>query len=163
MCRAKIDKQIEERGKGRKGGLMREAKKGDTVKLYYSGKIDDGTEFAVSNEDEPVVLTIGDGSVVPGFENGLIGMTQGQKRIITVPPEEGVGHKSDELIIDVNKNDFPSDMDLHEGMKIKIKTEDGDYATITVINIDEDVVTIDANSPFAGKTITFTVELVDFI
>lgn len=142
---------------------MREAQKGDTVKVYYKGQIEDGTEFAVSDNPGPIELTIGDGTTLPGFENGLIGMTVGDKRIITVPPEEGFGHKDQDLVFQVNKDNFPPHMDLHEGMKVKVKTEDGNKTTITIINIDDDTVTVDANSPFAGKTVSFTVDLVEFV
>ena len=142
---------------------MRQAKKGDTVKLKYRGKIEDETEFTFPNDDAPIELTIGDGSMIPGFENAIVGMTSGEKRTITVFPEEGFGHKRQDLIVNVDRVDVPPHIKLTLGKNLIVKTGDEEELTVTVTDINDDIITIDANSPLAGKTVIFDIELLEFI
>lgn len=137
----------------------RQAAEGDTVKVNYTGKLEDGTIFDTSEGSEPLQFTIGDGRMIPGFDQGVRGMAVGETKSITLTPDQAYGEHTDDRIIRVGKSAFPPDMQLTEGMQLQSPTG----MPVTVLKIDADSVTIDANHPLAGKTLTFDVTLVEII
>ncbi|MBD3332473.1 peptidylprolyl isomerase [candidate division GN15 bacterium] len=139
---------------------MAEAKSGDTVKVHYTGKLNDGTVFDSSREREPLEVTIGAGQVIPGFENGIIGMAPGETKSISVSKDEAYGDHRQELTMDVNKSDFPETITPEVGQMLQMKNPNGDLIRVVVSEIKDDTVTIDANHPLAGKDLTFELELV---
>jgi len=139
---------------------MRQAKCGDRVTVHYTGKLENGEVFANSKVGEPFEFTIGKEEVVPGFEKGVIGMEVGETKTITVPPEEAYGPRSEELLVDVSKSALPEDITPAIGGQLQIPQKDGNPIRVTVSDMNEDTVTLDANHPLAGITVVFDILLV---
>ena len=140
---------------------MSKVKDGDTVKVHYTGKLENGDVFDSSREKEPFEFTVGNKAVIPGFEKGLVGMGVGDTKTIEIPPEEAYGTKQDELVVVVNKTEFPEDITPSVGQRLQIKQQDGNPVVVTITDLTEDSVTLDANHPLAGYTLFFEVEIVD--
>ena len=139
---------------------MSQAKHGDTVTVHYTGRLENGEVFADSKDGEPLEFILGSGEVIPGLESGIIGMKAGETKTISVPPEEAYGPRHEELVIDVKKSEFPENLTLAIGQQLQIRQSDGDPLRVTVADIDEDTITLDANHPLADCTLTFTILLV---
>lgn len=140
---------------------MSKVKLGDTVKVHYTGKLDDGTIFDSSREREPFQVNLGAGNVIPGFENGIIGMEVGQSKTVTIPPEDGYGSRRQDLVVEVKEKDFPDNIEPEPGQRLRVKQADGSVVNVTVAGVDSGVITLDANHPLAGKTLTFEIELME--
>ncbi|MFZ5981526.1 MAG: FKBP-type peptidyl-prolyl cis-trans isomerase [Candidatus Zixiibacteriota bacterium] len=140
---------------------MSQAQDGSKVKVHYTGKLDDGTVFDSSKGRNPFEFEIGAGAVIPGFEKGIRGMKVGETKTITIPPDEAYGHKREELIADVKKSHFPPDIIPTVGQQLQMQQSDGRPLNVMVTEINGEDVTLDANHPLAGKTLTFEVELVE--
>jgi len=140
---------------------MSKVKDGDTVKVHYTGKLENGDVFDSSREREPFEFTVGNKAVIPGFEKGVVGMGVGDTKTIEIPPEEAYGPKQDELVVVVNKTEFPEDITPSVGQRLQIKQQDGNPVVVTITDLTEDSVTLDANHPLAGYTLFFEVEIVD--
>lgn len=141
---------------------MSQAKNGDTVKVHYTGKFKDGTVFDSSEGRDPLQFEIGSRSVIPGFESGVVGMTVGETKTFDVPPEEGYGLARDELVSTVEKTVFDQrNITPEVGQQLQIPQSDGRNLYVRVTEVRDDTVTLDANHPLAGKTLTFEVELVE--
>jgi len=139
---------------------MGKANDGDTVKVHYTGKLEDGSIFDSSKKGEPLELTIGAGNVIPGFEKGVIGMEKGGSKTITVPPEEAYGAVQEGLIAKVKKENFPENITPVIGEQLQLRQRDGNIVNVTIREIEGDTVTLDANHPLSGKTLIFDIELV---
>ena len=140
---------------------MSKVKDGDTVKVHYTGKLEDGTVFDSSKEGEPLELTIGAGNVIEGFEKGVIGMERGGSKTVTIPPEEAYGSMNEELVAKVKKENFPENISPAIGEQLQLKQQDGNIVNVTITQIRGDSVTLDANHPLSGKTLIFDIELVE--
>jgi peptidylprolyl isomerase len=140
---------------------MSKVKDGDTVKVHYTGKLENGEVFDSSKEKGAFEFTVGDKAVIPGFEKGVVGMGVGDTKTIEIPPEEAYGAKQDELVVVVSKSDFPEDITPSVGQRLQIKQQDGHPVIVTITHLTEDSITLDANHPLAGYTLFFDVELVD--
>jgi peptidylprolyl isomerase len=136
-------------------------KKGNTVKVHYTGKLENGQVFDSSESRDPLEVTVGSGRVIPGFEQGIIGMEPGEKKTIKLSPQEAYGPKRDDLVVDVNKGDFPEHIDPHVGQNLQIQQPDGQVVNVRVADVEEEKVTLDANHPLAGEPLEFDVELVE--
>ena len=142
---------------------MAQAKEGDTVKVHYTGKLEDGTVFDTSEERAPLEFTIGSGQIIPGFERAVVGMEPGEAKIATIPPEEAYGPRRDEMTITVDREQFPEDINPEPGQQLQVQQPDGRAAIVVVSDVSESSVTLDANHPLAGQPLTFDIELVDII
>jgi peptidylprolyl isomerase len=139
---------------------MANAQKGDKVFLHYVGKLDDGSVFDSSINSNPLEFTIGDGSIIPGFEEAVIGLEEGQKKSFTVKPEDAYGPYYNERVIVINKSQLPPDLDPQIGDKLQGQQPDGSVVLFSVIDRNEDEITLDGNHPLAGKNLNFEIELV---
>lgn len=139
---------------------MQQAKKGDLVKVHYTGRLVDGSQFDSSAGREPLEFTVGAGQMIKGFDTGVEGMTIGEKKSISVAPEEGYGLRNEEAIIEFPTEQIPADMKLEEGMQLTLQDQDGRPVPVVVTEIREKVVILDANHFLAGKELIFDVELV---
>ena len=139
---------------------MSTAKNGDTVKVHYTGKLENGEVFDESTEGDPLEFTIGNGSIVSGFEKGVVVMEVGATKTITVLPEEGYGPRREELVMEVTKTEFPEKIEPSIGQHLRLRQEDGNHIDLIITDMNEDTVTLDANHPLAGITLFFDVELV---
>ena len=140
---------------------MPTADKGDTVKIHYTGKLEDGTVFDSSREREPLEFKIGEGKLIPGFEKAVEGMDEGDNKTFNIPAEEAYGQVRDELIAEFDKSDFPEHIEPKEGMMLQLKNQNGQPMNVQVKDVGEEKVILDGNHPLAGKDLTFDIELLD--
>jgi peptidylprolyl isomerase len=139
---------------------MSQAKNGDTVKVHYTGKLDDGMVFDSSADREPLEFVIGGGNIIQGFDTALIGMAVGDRKTIEVPPEQGYGERDEKLVADIARSQVPDNMDIQVGAALTVKHDNGQVVNVTVTDMTANHVTLDANHPLAGKTLTFDLKLV---
>jgi FKBP-type peptidyl-prolyl cis-trans isomerase 2 len=141
---------------------MRQAQKGDTVRVHFTGTLDDGTPFASSLEGEPVQFTIGEGYLIPGFEEETIGMAEGEQKKIRLEPERAFGEKREDLVSKIPKSAIPDHIELEVGLQLQMSSASGNPVQVLVTDVAEEEVTIDANPPLAGHPLNFDIELVAF-
>ncbi len=142
---------------------MASAKKGDKVKIHYSGRLANGTVFDSSEGKTPLEFSIGSNQVIPGFENGVEGMTVGEKKTVDIPKEEAYGDYREDLIVNFGKDQIPPDINPEVGQQYQMMQENGQPIIVTVREVQEDSVVLDANHPLAGQDLTFDLELVEII
>ena len=142
---------------------MRQATTGDTVKVHYTGTLDDGTQFDSSGGRPPLEVTIGSGQVIPGFEEALVGMAEGETKNVTVEPEGAYGPHHDQLVQTVERERIPSEIELEVGTLLQATDASGNQIRLQVVDFGDDTVTLDGNHPLAGKPLTFQVQLVGFV
>lgn len=137
------------------------AKDGNTVKVHYTGKLDDDTIFDTSVEREPLEFTIGAGQIIPGFEGAVREMQVGQVKTITIPAEEAYGPHNEDMVMVVERDKLPENLNPVVGQRLQKQQEDGNTAVIVVTDFSDTTITLDANHPLAGKALTFEIELVE--
>ncbi|MEY3559887.1 MAG: hypothetical protein RIS12_320 [Bacteroidota bacterium] len=140
---------------------MAAVKAGDKVKVHYHGKLTNGETFDSSEGREPLQFEVGSGAVIKGFDDGVTGMQVGEKKTIQIPFLEAYGPHSAEMVIEMPKDRFPADMTISIGMPLHMSDGQGRNFQVTVIEILEGAVKLDANHPLAGKDLVFDLELVD--
>lgn len=140
---------------------MQQAKKGDTVKIHYHGRLTDGSTFDSSAGREPLEFELGSGMVIPGFDVGVTGMVIGEKKTINIPAAEAYGEKNEEMILEFPKAQFPADMTPEVGMQLNMSNAQGQSFPVVIVEVKEEVVMLDANHPLAGKELIFDLELVE--
>ncbi len=148
---------------GGNGEGTAKAKNGDTVKVLYTGTFDDGEVFdsSESHGGEPLEFTIGTGQVIPGFDQAVIGMSPGESKTVRIPADEAYGPHREELVVVMSWSQFPEGFQIEVGEQISLQTQDGQPISAIVVDVSEEGVTVDANSPMAGKDLTFEIELVE--
>lgn len=139
---------------------MERAKTGDTVSVHYTGKLTDGTVFDSSAQREPLEFTIGERQVIAGFEQAVEGMAAGESKTVQIPPEEAYGPHQAELVFQVDRENLPTELDPEVGQRLAFQRPDGQTVPLTVTEVSESGVTLDANHPLAGEELTFDLELV---
>ncbi len=139
---------------------MVQAKVGDTVKVNYTGKLQDGTVFDSSENRDPLQFSLGEGQVIAGFEEAIVGMSPGDSKSVNIPSEQAYGPYQDELVIVVDEKQIPSDLSVEVGQQLQMRHSSGQAVPVTITNITDDKVTLDANHPLAGKDLIFDIELV---
>ena len=140
---------------------MSQAKSGDTVKIHYTGTLDDGTEFDSSAGREPLEFAIGSGQVIPGFDSAVDGMTVGDSKTVTIPAGEAYGERHDQLVQEVPKTALPDDMKPEIGMQLQSQGPDGQVMNLQVTAVEVESISVDGNHPLAGQALTFAIELVE--
>jgi peptidylprolyl isomerase len=143
--------------------IMQQAKKGDTVKVHYHGKLTNGETFDSSAGREPLEFEVGGGMVIKGFDQGVMGMEVGEKKTINIPVDEAYGPRSEEMIIEFPKERFPAELQIEEGAQLMMSNESGQNFPVLVAEIKEDSVMLDANHPLAGEELVFDLELVEIV
>lgn len=140
---------------------MAQAKVGDKVKVHYTGRFDNGQVFDSSENRNPLEFTIGQGQVVPGFENAVIGMNPGDSKTERIDAENAYGPYVDEMVITVNRSQIPQDMNPEVGQELEVRSPEGDVIPVMVTDVTEETITLDANHPLAGQALTFDIKLVE--
>jgi len=140
---------------------MAEARQGDTVQVHYTGKLEDGTVFDTSKEGDPLQFTIGEHQVIEGFEQAVIGMSEGQAKTAEIPAGQAYGQHDERLVSQISRDRIPPDVDVSLDDRLQIRRPDGKTFVVTVTDVSEQAVTLDANHPLAGKDLIFDIELVD--
>ena len=140
---------------------MTQAKNGDTVRIHYTGKLQDGSIFDSSSGREPLQFIIGGGQVIPGFEHAVTGMKVGEKKTADIPCKEAYGERNPSMVMEVDRRHVPPDIDPEVGQRLQLGSPGGELLAVTVIKVDDDKITLDANPPLAGEDLTFDIELVE--
>ena len=148
---------------------MSQAKKGDKVKVHYTGRLEEGEVFDSSEcrEDEcgcesgPLEFTIGEGNVIPGFEQAIIGMSPGETKTVVIPVDQAYGERVEEMVAVVDREDIPADLALEVGNQLEVTQEDGHAFPVVIMEVTDSTVTLDGNHPLAGRALTFDLRLVE--
>lgn len=140
---------------------MSEAKRGDNVKVHYTGKLADGTVFDSSDGGEPLAFAVGSGQVIQGFDEAVVGMKVGDSKDVVIPVEKAYGERKDEMVIQAPIDQVPPDLNPEVGMRLEMGGANGEVLRVVVVEVEETHVTLDANPPLAGKELHFAIELVE--
>ncbi|HBO13784.1 MAG TPA: peptidylprolyl isomerase [Halieaceae bacterium] len=142
---------------------MKQAQAGDTVRIHYSGTLNDGTQFDTSEGSDPLEFAVGSGMVIAGFDKAVEGMAVGESKSVKIPPEEAYGPRHEQLVQEVPKSALPDDIAPAVGMQLQGKSADGQVMNLVVTDVGEAEITVDANHPLAGEELTFDIELVEIV
>jgi peptidylprolyl isomerase len=137
------------------------AKQGDTVKVHYTGKLEDGTVFDSSVNREPLEFSIGTGSLIPGFEQAVIGMTPGESKTERIEAEQAYGQHREDMVLVVDRQQMPEDMQVGVGQQLQIRQQTGQTIPVVVTDVSDSQITLDANHPLAGEDLTFDIQLLE--
>jgi len=140
---------------------MAQAEDGKTVKVHYTGKLDDGTVFDSSRDRDPMSFTLGNQEVIPGFENAIKEMSEGESKTVTVSSDDAYGPYVEDRKLDVSLSQFPDDITPEVGQVLQMMHQSGQTIHVRVDAINDDTATLDANHPLAGKDLTFEIELLE--
>ena len=140
---------------------MSQVKQNDTVRVHYTGTLDNGEIFDSSREREPLEFTLGQGQLIPGFENGVIDMKVNETKTVEIPAAEAYGEHQAELIQEVPKDQLPPEIKPEIGLGLVSRTPDGREMPLTITEVREESIMVDANHPLAGKDLTFEIEVVE--
>ena len=138
-----------------------QAKTGDTVKVHYTGKLEDGTQFDSSAGRDPLEFTLGEGRIIPGFEAAVVGMNPGDTKTVTIPSDQAYGQRREEAVQQFPREMIPQHIELQIGMQLQANSPDGQPIVLRVTDIAEETVTLDGNHPLAGQNLVFDLELVE--
>lgn len=139
---------------------MTAVKNGDTVRIHYTGKLTDGTVFDSSEGREPLEFTVGAGHVIEGMDAGMLDMAEGDKKTLEIPCDQAYGPLNPEARQAIPRESIPADIPLEVGLQLQMQTPQGQVLPVTVVEIEDESVTLDANHALAGKDLVFDVELV---
>ncbi|WP_236980014.1 FKBP-type peptidyl-prolyl cis-trans isomerase [Membranihabitans maritimus] len=139
---------------------MSNAKSGDTVKVHYTGKLKDGSIFDSSRDREPLEFKLGAGMMIPGFDKAVDGMKIGDSITTEISANDAYGEKSDEMVIDIPKDQLPEGINPEIGQQLTMQHPSGQSIPVVVTKVEEASIEIDANHPLAGKDLIFDIELV---
>ena len=142
---------------------MTPAKMGDVVRINYTGRLTNGTQFDSSAGKEPLEFTLGQGQVIKGLEAKVAGMAPGQKDTVTIPCDDAYGQHRPEAVQTLDRAKVPTGIDVRVGTQLQARTSDGGMLPITVVEMDDTSVKVDANHPLAGQDLVFEVELVEIV
>lgn len=146
---------------------MAQAKKGDRVKVHYTGRLDDGSVFDSSEchddcgcPSSPLEFTIGEGEVIPGFEEAVTGMGIDETKSVHIPVDQAYGPRMEEMVAQVPRTDLPADMVPEVGQQLEVTQQDGSVFPVMITEVTDSQITIDANHPLAGENLNFDIRLV---
>ncbi len=142
---------------------MTEARSGDTVKVHYTGKLEDGTVFDTSAEREPLEFKIGEGQLITDFEQAVVGMEPGESKTVMITSGDAYGPHRDEMVLKVARKDMPEGLDPQVDQRLQVRHDDGNAFVVTVTAVSEESVTLDGNHPLAGKDLTFDIQLMEIV
>lgn len=140
-----------------------QVKKGDVIRVHYTGTLLDGSQFDSSVGRSPLEFTVGAGQMIAGFDAGVLGMAIGEKKTIQIDPDNGYGQKDPTAIIEFPTSNVPEGMQVEVGMKLNLQNQYGQPVPVEVIEVKEEVIIMDANHFLAGKDLVFEVELVEIV
>ena len=142
---------------------MAQAKQGDTVQVHYTGELSDGTVFDSSQGRGPLQFTIGQGPMIAGFQDAVVGMYPGESKTAQVPAEQAYGPRDETLVLAFSRDKMQEDLDLEIGDRLQVRRKDGNLVNVTVTEISASDVTMDGNHPLAGQDLTFEIELIEIL
>ena len=139
---------------------MSQAASGDNVKIHYTGKLEDGTQFDSSEGRDPLEFELGSGQVIPGFDKAVEGMAVGESKSVTIEPDDAYGARNDQMVQEVPKSALPDDLKPAEGMQLQAQGPNGQVMQLVVTDVGDESITVDGNHPLAGKSLNFDINLV---
>jgi len=139
---------------------MTQAKDGDTVRISYTGTLNDGTVFDTSEGREPLEFTIGSGQIIPGLDQAMPGMAVGDKKRVEIGVDEAYGPSDSDRVLEVPLEELPADIPREVGITLAMQGPDGQQVPVRVIAVSDTAMTLDANHPLAGQDLVFDIELV---
>lgn len=139
---------------------IRTAEEGDTVQVHYTGTLEDGTVFDSSVGREPLQFTLGAGQMIPGFEQGVLGMKLGESKRVTIPPEQAYGPYYEDRVWVIDRAQLPPGLEPAVGQRLQMASAQGQIIVVTVAAVSAANITVDANHHLAGKTLIFEIQLV---
>ena len=139
---------------------MSKVKANDKVKVHYTGKLADGNVFDSSLDREPLEFQMGQGQLIPGFENGILDMGVNEKKTIVIPSEEAYGEARPELVQEVPNDRLPPEIKPEVGMGLVSTTPEGQEIQLVVKEVKDDSIIVDGNHPLAGEELTFEIEVI---
>lgn len=139
------------------------AKKGQKVRVHYTGKLTDGSVFDSSLDGAPLTFTLGSGEVIAGFDDGVTGMALHESRRITIAAQHAYGPHETRLVTDIPKTDLPPHLKLKPGQRVQVSGPNGGLMTVTVVAESDTTLTFDGNHPLAGKELVFEITLVEIV
>jgi peptidylprolyl isomerase len=140
---------------------MGQAKPGDTVKIHYTGKLDDGTVFDSSANREPLEFTLSSGQVIPGFDQAVLGMSPGETKTEKIPMDQAYGPYREDMVVEVSRQQMPPELQPEVGQQLQVQQPNGQVIPVVITDVSDNSVTLDANHPLAGEDLTFEIQLVD--
>ena len=140
--------------------MAEKIKKGDKVKVEYTGKFSDGKVFDTSEGRAPLCFEVGAGMVVPGFDKAVDGMKLEEEKTFTLKPEEAYGPVRAEMVQEIPRDKLPKEPEPKEDMMLVMKAPDGRQIPARIAKVEADKVSVDLNHPLAGKELTFIVKVV---
>jgi peptidylprolyl isomerase len=139
---------------------MTRATAGNTVRVHYTGRLQDERVFDSSQGRDPLEFTLGEGKVIPGFEQAVTGMQPGEEKTVTIPAEQAYGPRREEMTAEVSRSRIPPHIEPQVGQQLQMNQE-GRAIMVTVTEVTGESVTLDANHPLAGQDLTFDLELIE--
>jgi FKBP-type peptidyl-prolyl cis-trans isomerase 2 len=140
---------------------MAQVQNGDHISINYQGSLEDGTVFDSSDGREPLEFTVGEHQVIPGVEEAVKGMDVGETKTVTVSSEQAYGPHMDQLVQTIERSRIPEHVTPEVGKQLMVRDDQGRTLTLQITDVSDETVTLDANHPLAGKTLTFTIKVVD--
>lgn len=138
---------------------MSQVKSGDTVAIHYTGTLLDGSTFDSSEGRDPLEFVVGSGQIIPGLDVALPGMAVGDKKTVQIACADAYGPLNPDMRQAVPREGIPPEIQLEVGMQLQMQTPDGQAMPVTVVELDDATVTLDANHPLAGKDLKFDIEV----
>ena len=142
---------------------MTQAKSGDTVRIHYTGTLDDGTEFDSSAGRDPLEFALGGGQVIPGFDSAVDGMAVGENKTVTIAADQAYGDRHEQLVQEVPKSALPDEIEPAVGMQLQSQSPEGHVMNLVITDVADETLTLDGNHPLAGQALTFAIELVEIV
>ncbi len=139
------------------------AKAGDTVDVYYTGLLDNGTIFDQNLNRTPLEFKLGTGNVIPGFDEAVTGMALNSEKTVHIPVDKAYGLYNPALVVTVNRSSFPSDQEPVVGSHWSVSTPSGATGTIRILNVTPKTITVDENNDLVGENLTFMLKLVKIV
>ena len=140
---------------------MSQAKSGDTVRIHYTGTLDDGTEFDTSSGRDPLEFVLGQGQVISGFDKAVDGMQVGDKKSVRIEADDAYGQHHEELVQEVPLSALPDEITPERGMALQSQNPEGQVTNLVVTAVTDETFTVDANHPLAGQVLSFDIELME--
>ncbi len=142
---------------------MRKTEAGNTIKVSYVGTLQDGTVFDQTRDENYLELIVGEGQVIPGFDQAIIDMSVGETKKVTIPPEQAYGEYTMDDVIEVTRSRLPDNVIPEIGQRFEVQNRNGQPVNVTITALTDNTVTMDANHMLAGKELTFEITLQEIV
>lgn len=142
---------------------MTQAKDGDTIRIHYTGTLANGEQFDSSEGREPLEFILGTGQIIRGLEAGIVGLAKGDTKKVEITAADAYGDHDPEKTQKVKRDMIPPEIELQIGLQLGASTQSGEQIMFTVVELNDDEVTMDGNHPLAGKDLIFDIEIVDIV